>query len=67
MGRSSIPSKLVPAKQIEENWQITPKMLRRAAAEGIITSYKFGHRTLRYDPEEVMAKLCTTNRDWERA
>lgn len=64
---ANLPSELVSAATIQERWHISPQTLRRAAAKGSITSYRFGHRTLRYDPNEVMEKLCTTSRDWEVA
>ena len=61
---ANLPSELVPAATIQQRWHISPQTLRRAAAKGLITSYRFGPRPLRYAPNEVMEQLCTPNRDW---
>lgn len=67
MAKKSLPETLLPASEIEARWHISPKTLRRRAAEGKITAYRFGHRTVRYNPEEIAANLMTTSRDWEVA
>ena len=81
MARKPLPKTLLPASEIEKQWHIAPKTLQRRAADGTIapktlqrraadgtiTAYRFGHRIVRYDPEEIMAKLCTTSRSWEVA
>lgn len=67
MARKPLPETLLPASEIEKRWHISPKTLRRRAAEGKITAYRFGHRTVRYNPEEIAANLMTTSRDWEVA
>ena len=59
------PSELVPASVIAERWHISKRTLQRAAAKGTITAYRFGHRIVRYNPDEVLANMCTTSRDWE--
>ena len=50
-------TELLPAKTIEARWGITPDELRRAADNGNITEYRLGSRTLRYNPDEVLAHL----------
>lgn len=67
MAKKPLPKTLLPASEIEKQWHIAPKTLQRRAADGTITAYRFGHRIVRYDPEEIMAKLCTTSRSWEVA
>lgn len=59
------PSELVPASVIAERWHISKRTLQRAAASGKITAHRFGHRIVRYDPNEVYANMFTTSRDWE--
>lgn len=67
MASKPLPKTLLPASEIEKQWHIALKTLQRHAADGTITAYRFGHRIVRYDPEEFMAKLCTTSRSWEVA
>lgn len=50
-------TELLPAKTIEARWGITPDELRQAANKGHITEYRLGSRTLRYNPDEVLARL----------
>lgn len=50
-------TELLPAKTIEARWGITPDELRQAANKGHITEYRLGSRTLRYNPDEVLAHL----------
>lgn len=50
-------TELLPAKTIEARWGITPDELHRAADKGHITEYRLGARTLRYNPDEVLAHL----------
>ncbi|WP_459612545.1 hypothetical protein [Corynebacterium urogenitale] len=67
MHATQLPDTLVPASEIEARWHISSKTLRRRAADGTITAYRFGHRTVRYNPEEIFANLVTTSRSWEVA
>ena len=53
-------TELVPAKTIEARWGVTPDELHRAANKGQITEYRLGSRTLRYNPDEVLARLVYT-------
>ena len=67
MAKKPLPKTLLPASEIQKQWHINPKTLQRRALDGTITAYRFGHRMVRYDSEEIMTKLCTTTRDWEVA
>ena len=56
-----LPEALRSGAEIQEMWNIHPKTLSRRAAEGKITAYRFGRRIVRYDPQEVLDNLATTN------
>ena len=65
MAKPHLPEELLSANELYERWGLSRKFLRARTADGTITAYRFGHRTVRYNPKEILDKLCITSRDWE--
>ena len=62
MDEARFPEELLSANELYERWGLSRKFLRARTLDGTITAYRFGHRTVRYDPAEVLSKLCITSR-----
>ena len=61
--RPVIPAgaKALTLEQAAEQWQISPRTLRRRIAEGRLTAYRHG-RAIRLKPEDVDALFTPTNK-----
>lgn len=61
--RPGIPAgaKALTLEQAAEQWQISPRTLRRRIAEGRLTAYRHG-RAIRLKPEDVDALFTPTNK-----
>lgn len=63
--RPGIPAgaKALTLEQAAEQWQVSPRTLRRRIAEGRLTAYRDG-RAIRLKPEDVDALFTPTNK-WD--